>query len=208
MPNEVGNRTDRELAESLFGKKSVVKEDPQGDPGKVIGTRGLDEIAKSVYPEKNPLYADVDDNGRVSTVIRRLETGEILAQGQSFTEGATLAARSSPLPYADLTGIKLAGKTLSHSNFHDSSISGCDCEGLSAKWSDLRNIDAKGANLSKADLAFSDIRGMVVDEKTDISGVNFTGCAIDEKAYNALIKCKGAGSAKGLAVREMPPEKR
>ncbi len=170
--------------------------------------RTEEEVAASVYPEQNPAYPKSSDaDGDINDVIREVGSGRIIAQGRYNGDRVALLQRSSPLPHADLSGMRLAGKGLSHSNFHDSSIADCDCEGLSAKWSDLRNLDARGTILKKADLGFSDIRGMVVDEKTDISGVNFTGCAIDRAAYDRLIRCKGASSAKDLAVREMP-EKR
>ncbi len=209
MANEVGNRTFEELAQSVYPQEKIVEEveEPQ-IPAAGSGNRSMEELSNVVYPEKNPLYADVDEEGNVSAVIRERGSGRIIAQGQAYSDRATLMARSSPLPHADLTGIELAGKSMSHGNFHDSSIAGNDCEGLSATWADLRNIDATGANLSKANLGFSDLRGMKASPETDISGCNFTGCAIDQETYDRLIKCRGANSAKGLAVREMPADKK
>lgn len=204
-------RSFEELADQMYGEKPKEKgtefpssksEEPQKLPDRTEA-----EIAAVVYPEKNPLYADVDENGNVSAVIRQLGTGKILAQSR-YGEAAELAARSSPLPHADLSGMKLAGKTLSHGNFHDASIAGTDCSELTATWSNLKGLNAEASNLSKANLGFSDLRGMKVSSETDISGANFNGAAIDQATYDALIRCKGANSARGLGVREMPKKYR
>jgi len=201
-------RSDKELAELMYGKPEVSGEagTPELEEPKARETeepRSFDDLANVVYPEKNPQYADVDEDGYVSNVIRELVSGKILAQSR-FSDRAALAASSSPLPNADLTGIKLAGKSLDHGNFHDSSIAGNDCEGMLAQWSDFRQVDATGANLSKANFGFADIRGMKVSPETNIAGANFTGAAIDQQTYDQLMNCKGVGSAKGLAIREMP----
>ncbi len=207
--SEAKTRTDADVAELLYGDGKPKEKEPQaGEINPNFGKRSDRELAAVVYPEQNPAYPKSSDaDGDINDVIRAVGSGRILAQGRYNGDRVTLLQRSSPLPHADLEGIKLSGRSMSHGNFHDGSIANCDCENFSAKWSDLRNLDARGTILKKADFGFSDIRGMVVDEKTDISGCNFEGCAIDQAAYDRLIKCKGANSAKGLAIREMP-EKR
>ncbi len=207
--SEAKTRTDADVAELLYGDGKPKEKEPQaGEINPNFGKRSDRELAAVVYPEQNPAYPKSSDaDGDINDVIREVGSDRIIAQGRYNGDRVALLQRSSPLPHADLSGIRLAGKGLSHGNFHDGSIAGCDCTELSATWADLRNIDAAGANLSKANLAFSDLRGMKVSPETDISGCNFEGSAIDKAGYNALIKCKGANSAKGLAVREMP-EKR
>ncbi len=214
MSDEIGQRTDEQIAALVYGDQPAAEELPQDpeveilpeEPKERLPARTLDEIAENVYPPTNPKYADVDSQGNVSAVIREIGSGRILAQSRYGTE-AELVGRSSPLPHADLSGIKLAGKSLDHGNFHDGSLEGCNCKGMTATWADLRRINAKGTSLKSVNFGFSDLRGMVVDEKTDISKANFTGAAIDQETYSALIKCRGAASAKGLGVRDMPTKK-
>jgi hypothetical protein len=210
-------RTDEQIARLLYGDGSLAKPTEEseeageteevGQPKEPAAPRSMEQLGELIYPEKNPRYADVDEHGNVGAVIRELDSGRILAQQKHGDEG-NLAASSSPLPNADLSEAPLSGRTLDHGIYHDSSIRGNNCEDLSAKWCDLRNLDARGTKLIRADLGFSDCRGLVTDEETDISFCNFMGCAIDKAAYERLVRCKGADSAKGLAVRDMPPAKR
>lgn len=201
-------RTFEDIANLMYGKpeeKGTEFPSKAEEPTKQED-RTFDKLAESVYPTKNSLYADVDEHGNVSAVIRHIETGQILAKSR-YGERADLVSRS-PLPFADLRGLKLNGRSMDHGNFHDASIADANCEGLSATWANLQGVDAKGTNLSKANLGFSDLRGMKLSAETDISKANFNGAVIDKATYDSLVLCTGSSSAKGLAVRAMPPARR
>ena len=213
MPEEAKPRSDKDIADLLYGpgkpkEEVVVEPEPQvGEVNPNFGKRSDAELAAIIYPPQNPAYANVDGEGNVSAVIRELVSGRIMEQSRYGTP-ADLAGRGAILPNADLSGLDLVGKSFNHGNYHDASLVGSDCRGLSGTWADLRNVNARGTNFAKANLGFSDLRGMKVDSETDITGTNFTGAAIDKETYDSLVKCKGASSAVDLDVRAMPKSRK
>jgi hypothetical protein len=170
-------RSDDQLGRAIYGwerEEEKPAEEPE-EPKERLKPRSDQELAEILYGrERNPRYPDIDNNGIVNDCIRDID-GRIITQGPTDNHPEKLLFwHLGPLSHADLHGMKLP-----------------ELPGR-----DLRESNMKGATLGN--LNGADLRGIEVDETTDISNATFSGAQVDLQTYEKLVKCKGFDRAKGL----------
>ncbi len=199
MPNEVGNRTDQELAESLFGKPkeegsvepdpSVARETPMTDA----------EAARLVYPPQSPRYAKVFEDGTQASVIRDLE-GNILHGKEGVAKYSDIrdmiSVNAGQLANAALTNIDFGARELRDARLPGADLSGSSFHG-SLRGADLKGADLRGTSFVGCDLRLADLRDIVADHLTDLEGVDLEGAKYN---YKELTRCKNWQLAKNLRM--------
>ncbi len=198
MPNEVGNRTDRELAESLFGKpKEVaaveVEETQEQQPAKPREIRSLADIADVVYPSRPEQFQDIGEDGRAREDIVRDTQGLILHRGKYHGDVKPLIQynlrdlRNAVLTNLDFTR-ELKGAGMQAADLRGSSFA-------ELRDSDLQGADLRGAKFKS--LRGSDLRDVKMDSTTDLTNCDLTGA---KYSLAEIQKAKGWRTCKGLKM--------
>ena len=89
------------------------------------------------------------------------------------------------------------GTSFSHAELQDALLSGADLTGASFYESDLRDADLKGAVLRGAHLNRSNLQGVKIDDKTDLSGADLSdvvGLCVDDIIAAGVITDKDTKS--------------
>jgi len=203
MVEEIGNRTDEDIAKLLYpdaARKEEVEEVQEPETEQVKESkepRSLDEIARTVYPPQSPRYARVSDDGRVASTIRDVE-GNILHGGTGdYSDIRDMVQHNS----RQLTNAALPNMDFGVRDFKDARLSGADLSGStfngSLHGSDLRNADVRGASFVGCNLRNADLRDIRADHLTDLEGADLAGA---KYKYKEMTRCKNWQLAKNLRM--------
>ncbi len=202
--NKVGGRTDKQIADLLFGDtmgkgKPAVEPEPQ-EPVVERETPWTEaEISRLVYPPQSPRYAKVFEDGTQASVIRDTE-GNILHGKEGVAKYSDIrdmiSSNSKHLTNASLTNIDFGARGLQDARLSGADLSGSAFHG-SLRGSDLKGADLRGTSLVGCDLRLADLRDIVADHLTDLEGVDLEGAKYN---YKELTRCKNWEKAKNLRM--------
>jgi hypothetical protein len=120
----------------------------------------------------------MDERGHRVREIRKLSTGEVVAQGHHTSDKGFVESS-----LASLVGVDLAGKDLRGMKKNSADISGSDFSGADLRGAELFRITAKKTSFQDADLKGATIIG-------NLAGADFTGARL---AYATI---QGSGKVK------------
>lgn len=205
----MGNRTDRELAKAIYGKKEQAgaagaTEGAKGETAEGAepkGPRSDAELSAVMYPPRSPRYPGGDET-HTNDCIRDV-SGAILHEAPY--EGNTLnlvMANLQQLSSADLSDLGDFGdRDCKNMRAEGADISGCGFH-ASMEGSTLRNAKAEGTSFKNCRLWGVDARGLQVTASTDLTGSDWSGAFLCSEDVERLKGCKGFREAKGIKVRE------
>jgi len=197
MSDEVGQRSDEQIAKSVYPGKEEgagAAEEPQKKEGEPKPERrSMEEIAAVVYPEKCEQFQDIGEDGREKEDIIRDTAGLILHRGQYNGDVKALVRyNAQQLNNAVLSELNFS-RGLSNARMQKADLRGSSF--MELQDSDIQLADCRGTTFKS--LRGCDLRGVQMDETTDLTNCDLTGA---KYVLAEIQKAKGWRSCKGLRM--------